>query len=98
MSLFMSPLLISLLFKSVSNSCKKLNVLAGAISSLKSDKSDNVAFWVPKTFVPKSTIAVTSYLSDGRSEERRVGKECRGRWSPSQKNKKTNIDIIVSEE
>src|SRR5690606_5384068 len=48
-----------------SDLCKKLNVLAGAISSLKSDKSDNVAFWVPKTFVPKSTIAVTSYLSDG---------------------------------
>src|SRR5438477_2218766 len=27
-------------------------------------------------------VAARLYLSDGRSEERRVGKECRSRWSP----------------
>src|SRR5437870_13774831 len=27
----------------------------------------------------------------GRSEERRVGKECRSRWAPCQENKKTKI-------
>src|SRR3712207_336416 len=26
--------------------------------------------------------ALARYLEDGRSEERRVGKECRSRWSP----------------
>ena len=28
------------------------------------------------------TVTVTDRLPDGRSEERRVGKECRSRWSP----------------
>ena len=30
------------------------------------------------TFLPKFDL----YLGDARSEERRVGKECRSRWSP----------------
>ena len=27
-------------------------------------------------------VSLTDTLADGRSEERRVGKECRSRWSP----------------
>src|SRR3989442_14128675 len=30
----------------------------------------------------KGRPAASSYAGDGRSEERRVGKECRSRWSP----------------
>ena len=33
----------------------------------------------PEQFVPDTLENITSYL---RSEERRVGKECRSRWSP----------------
>src|SRR5256885_1500927 len=31
---------------------------------------------------PSRTLYVPYYLHSGRSEERRVGKECRSRWSP----------------
>ena len=65
MALFKSPPLISPLFNSASNSCKKLNVLQSAISDLKSEMFFILAFCVPKTFVPKSTIAVTQYPSLG---------------------------------
>ena len=35
-------------------------------------------------FVPSTgkRAATLFYVCDGRSEERRVGKECRSRWSP----------------
>ena len=41
-----------------------------------------------KTFMGKIDVATKQYMShknviaDARSEERRVGKECRSRWSP----------------
>src|ERR1039458_3167507 len=31
---------------------------------------------------PESGLEIAGYLDDHRSEERRVGKECRSRWSP----------------
>src|SRR5690606_40748086 len=34
--------------------------------------------------------------SDGRSEERRVGKECRARWSPRHKRKKETARKLVA--
>ena len=33
-------------------------------------------------FGPASQWALFTYYAEGRSEERRVGKECRSRWSP----------------
>ena len=36
-----------------------------------------------KGIIPESTqIAIRKAVENGRSEERRVGKECRSRWSP----------------
>ena len=35
-----------------------------------------------KTVRLLNDMAETMYAADGRSEERRVGKECRSRWSP----------------
>ena len=32
--------------------------------------------------LPAATLAPSLLRADGRSEERRVGKECRSRWSP----------------
>src|SRR5688572_13338279 len=32
--------------------------------------------------VPYEVVLFEGFLVDGRSEERRVGKECRSRWSP----------------
>src|SRR5690554_8148889 len=36
---------------------------------------------------------LTENIQDLRSEERRVGKECRSRWSPYHYKKKKNIEI-----
>src|SRR3712207_5530467 len=34
-------------------------------------------------YLPDTNVLLTRFLSpEGRSEERRVGKECRSRWSP----------------
>ena len=48
-----------------------------------------LAFWIidhldreNKLTMTQRTIAEKSGMSDDRSEERRVGKECRSRWSP----------------
>src|ERR1039457_7728142 len=41
--------------------------------------------WIQRTCVsgePKGAFPRSSQLSFNRSEERRVGKECRSRWSP----------------
>src|SRR5436190_19025931 len=35
-------------------------------------------------------------LADGRSEERRVGKECRSRWSPYHQKKKSKSKVARS--
>ena len=39
----------------------------------------NIARWAAKLGVPTS---LASFVGRDRSEERRVGKECRSRWSP----------------
>src|SRR5690554_8188067 len=41
-------------------------------------------------YVLLTAVVITAAL--GRSEERRVGKECRSRWSPEQYKKKSNIE------
>ena len=38
----------------------------------------NIIYKVPALV----TLFVASQVAEGRSEERRVGKECRSRWSP----------------
>ena len=58
-ALFKSPPLIRSFSKSISISCKKLKVLAAAISSLKSEILARLAFCVPNILVPKSTMVVT---------------------------------------
>ena len=35
-----------------------------------------------KDILEKADVVVYDYLANDRSEERRVGKECRSRWSP----------------
>ena len=48
--------------------------------ALKKKEADNKEFYiVDKRILPKSIQNVIKQL---RSEERRVGKECRSRWSP----------------
>ena len=37
---------------------------------------------IPNIIKEKGEEPITRILSDERSEERRVGKECRSRWSP----------------
>ena len=32
--------------------------------------------------VPPGSMGTVDFIDDARSEERRVGKECRSRWSP----------------
>ena len=44
------------------------------------DRADTVRKW--SEFCRTVTGRVELDLGDGRSEERRVGKECRSRWSP----------------
>src|SRR6266536_5992644 len=43
-----------------------------------------------RTSAPRSTRAARATCSPPRSEERRVGKECRSRWSPYHEKKKRN--------
>src|SRR2546430_5935016 len=43
------------------------------------DKADALESWINSEY---RVIIATSALGIGRSEERRVGKECRSRWSP----------------
>ena len=40
------------------------------------------AEWYPVVEVAKKYTDLPIYLENARSEERRVGKECRSRWSP----------------
>src|SRR5690606_41595212 len=43
---------------------------------------------IPAPRTPKTTPGEPKTLSNKRSEERRVGKECRSRWSPTDEKKK----------
>ena len=54
-------------------------ILAVCFSSCKDSKDDTSA-----PYDPNLPVEVTDFTpkSGGRSEERRVGKECRSRWSP----------------
>ena len=65
MALFRSPPLIKPLLRSISISCKKLNVRESDMSFLKFFIELIVAFWVPRTLVPKSTIVVIWYSLEG---------------------------------
>ena len=43
---------------------------------------DEIDFSEKKTFVNKNSENFEKAIESSRSEERRVGKECRSRWSP----------------
>src|SRR5256886_10401180 len=74
----------------VCSSDQKLVRLGVALAMPKSGKILLPCPWVANTTPPRSTYAykvsrsagVSCVLSKMRSEERRVGKECRSRWSP----------------
>jgi len=53
---------------------RKVEACAAGLRSLGLGIGDSVGIWMP--MVPETVIAFL------RSEERRVGKECRSRWSP----------------
>ena len=47
------------------------------------DIENNPEVWnVSNTTMPYSRFALHEYIANARSEERRLGKECRSRWSP----------------
>ena len=55
--------------------------MLNAVSAL-SSKLKNVQIWVYQVVVTKDVSNYNQGRMNGRSEERRVGKECRSRWSP----------------
>src|SRR3989442_10811972 len=56
-------------------------VLADVVAGLSSNISGDPGYWIdPKT--NNAYFVVAQYPEQNRSEERRVGKECRSRWSP----------------
>ena len=63
----------------------KYSVQVGACilrSSVKELEKKLVAAGYDPLYKKGSTQAMMHFLTVGRSEERRVGKECRSRWSP----------------
>src|SRR5260221_685650 len=57
--------------------------LVGAGSQLASGESDNVIrIWDIAAIKPSVPATPVTPVRELRSEERRVGKECRSRWSP----------------
>ena len=56
-------------------------VLIGAPGTGKTTLAEAMAF-EGKVIDRRGSIEANNTLSDNRSEERRVGKECRSRWSP----------------
>src|SRR5258707_4060998 len=42
----------------------------------------DTGFGILSTNLPNEFVQETEVITGGRSEERRVGKECRSRWSP----------------
>ena len=46
------------------------------------DFSWNMTGYIPKHQVNPHGDGIIPYVAERRSEERRVGKECRSRWSP----------------
>ena len=65
---------------------KGVDALANAVKVTLGPKGRNVIiekkFGAPHITKDGVTVAKEIELADARSEERRVGKECRSRWSP----------------
>ena len=57
-----------------------LETVCGITSTIPDNMLDEVAF-AGKSNVGKSSL-INALMNRKRSEERRVGKECRSRWSP----------------
>src|SRR6266498_5187395 len=71
------------LFAPFKNDLKK-KIAIGAVSHrmLQADRPEDVAGEIRKAlkYIPAEKLIVSSDCGFGRSEERRVGKECRSRW------------------
>src|SRR5205809_6603073 len=65
-------------------------------SDLRTTRHDAIRRWVESRGGWPATVKSTRSRGDGagllRSEERRVGKECRSRWSPYQEKKKNSSE------
>ena len=58
---------------------KTANQGVNFFNSVEEEKGDNRQYWY---FLVALTNTEVVAINDNRSEERRVGKECRSRWSP----------------
>ena len=68
------------LLKTLSDAFKNNSKLNAERASLNASKQDvNISIG---EFLPSITLSGDIATQDNRSEERRVGKECRSRWSP----------------
>src|SRR5438309_10339663 len=45
---------------------------------------------------PQCLASISRWITASRSEERRVGKECRSRWWPDQEKKKMKIIMFIN--
>ena len=71
---------ISLDEKKISNLSKDLSSIMKFIEKLNELNTDKIT---PLTSIINASLkSRDDDVKDGRSEERRVGKECRSRWSP----------------
>src|SRR5436309_15612153 len=70
------------------NRCGRSRHLARKLSLRRKRSSPNV-------FEMAATETITSIILIKRSEERRVGKECRSRWSQHHYNKESRYAIVV---
>ena len=73
------------MIKILSKQYKKLTIVTNHIEKLRKiekeikEKEDGVIYWIIEN---KKNNNIVGYINLPRSEERRVGKECRSRWSP----------------
>src|SRR3712207_9472845 len=52
------------------------------LSEIELTSWDFDAYWIQRTWSKEGPVKTQSRIDTVRSEERRVGKECRSRWSP----------------
>ena len=77
-------LILSLIFTSCGSPDVTLKTKVSVLSTVSGDYTDNGFHVINKDnmiFVTQSGL-IELYYDKTRSEERRVGKECRSRWSP----------------
>src|SRR5699024_11648326 len=71
-----------------------ISAFAGTTARFEETPRTMVTFY-GKSFPSRLLIGTALYASPARSEERRVGKECRSRWSPRQSTKKEGHASVI---